>query len=215
MTVEVYRTDGPRDAFGLFSLQRDGREDVSPAIASPHWLTPSQAGLAKGPFHVSLTGFGTAPADLEAMLKAIEPRLPGPAVAASDPRFARLPAEGRVEASLRFIKGEGAARSEAQILADPAWGFAAGSTAVSARYEPGDLKLIAAALASPDQAGLEAAVRAQFEANLEKVAARPEGLAARDGLGRTFLFAGRDGRAFLVWGRDEAAAAALLGRALR
>lgn len=214
ITVEVYSLESERDAFGLFSVQRDGREDVSPAIGSPHWISPSQAGLAKGSYYVSITGFETAASDLEGLLKAVEARIPGPPAANRDARFDVLPAAGRAPRSERFIKGEGAARAETQFFSEPAWGFGLGATAVSGRYEPGGLKLIVVEVGSADPAGLDAAVRAQFEANLEGTEARGDGLKARNGAGLTFFYARRAGRAFLVWGKDADAAAALIGRAI-
>ncbi len=215
ITIEIYRTATGLDAFGLFSVQRDGREEVSPSLASPHWLSPSQACLAKGSIYVSLTGFGTSASDLEGVLKAVAARIPETAPTGLEARFRALPVEGRAPRSERFIKGESAARAETQFFSEPAWGFGRGATAVSARYEPGGLKLIVIDAGPAGPKGLDDAVRAQFEANLEGIEARPDRLSARNGAGQTFLYARRGGRALLAWGKDEEAAAALLERAGR
>jgi hypothetical protein len=208
ITVEVYKTATPLDAFGLFSVQRDGREDVSPAISSAHWLSPDQASLAKGSYYVNLVGFETTAADLEAMLKAVEARIPGPAAAALDPWFAVLPAEGRAPRSERFIKGEGAARAETQFFSEPAWGFGRGTKAVSARYAPGEAKLIVI-LAAGDAEELDKAARDQFAANLDRMKDEGGRLTARNAAGQGFAYARRGRTAFLAWGRGEAAAALL------
>jgi hypothetical protein len=213
ITVEVYRTATGLDAFGLFSVQRDGREDISPALASSHWLSPDQASLVKGPYYVNLVGFETAAADLEAMLKAVEARIPGPAAAALDPRFAVLPSEGRAPRSERFLKGEGAARAETQFFSAPAWGFGRGTTAVSARYAPGEAKLIVI-LTAADPEALDEAARDQFAANLDGMKEEGGRLTARSAAGLGFAYARCGRTAFLAWGKGEAAEA-LLALALR
>jgi hypothetical protein len=216
MTVEIYRTETSLDAFGLFSLQRDGSEEVSSSIVSPHWLGAGQAGLVKGRCYVNLAGYETRGDELEAMLRAVEALLPGRAGTDLDPRLGVLPAAGRAPRSERFIKGEGAARAETQFFSDPVWGFGRGATAVSARYEPGGLKLIVVEVPLADEpAALDAAVRAQFAAHLESSEVLAGGLAGRNGSGQTFLYARHGRTARLVWGKDEAAAAALLRRAAR
>ncbi|MDD8025375.1 MAG: hypothetical protein PHI34_02595 [Acidobacteriota bacterium] len=214
VTIEIYKTATALDAFGLFSVQRDGREDISSAIASPHWLSPSQACLVKGRYHVNLVGYETRADDLEGMLRTVEALLPSPGRGGPDPRFGALPAEGRVPRSERYIKGEAAARAETQFFSDEAWGFGRGATAVSARYEPGGIKMIIVEAAS-EPAGLEAAVRAQFAANLEAVEAESGRLTARGGSGQTFFYQRLGRTAYLIWGKDAAAASALLGRTAR
>lgn len=215
ITVEAYRMETALDAFGLFSVQRDGREDVSPAVGAPHWISPSQACLAKGDFYVSLTGFETAAADLESLLRSVEARIPDASAADRAAPFDVLPAAGRAPRSERFIKGEGAARAETQFFSEPAWGFGRGATAVSSRYEPGGLKLVVVEAGSADPVSLDAAVRAQFEANLDGTETRGGVLTARNGAGLTFFYVRRAGRTFLAWGKDAGAAAALLERAAR
>lgn len=213
ITVEVYRTATALDAFGLFSVQRDGREDISPALSSSHWLSPEQASLAKGPYYVNLVGFETSAADMEAMLKAVEARIPGPAAAALDARFAVLPSEGRAPRSERFLKGEGAARAETQFFSEPAWGFGRGATAVSARYAAGEAKLIVI-LAAVDPEGLDEAARDQFAANLDGLKDEGGRLRARSAAGLGFAYERRGRTAYLAWGKGEAAAA-LLALAVR
>jgi hypothetical protein len=214
ITVEIYRTASSLDAFGLFSLQRDGREDVSATIHSAHWLSPTQACLARGRYYVNLVGDGTDEADLAGMLKAVEALIPGPSASGLDPRFDALPSEGRIPRSERYIKGDGAARAETQFFSDPAWGFGLGATAVSARYEPGDAKLIVIETAG-EAAGLDAAVRDQFAANLEGLQTTAGVLAARNGPGQAFFYARHGRTAFLVWAKDAASAAGLLDRVRR
>jgi hypothetical protein len=208
ITVEVYKTATALDAFGLFSVQRDGREDTSPVLLSDHWLSPGQAGLTKGPYYINLVGFETTAADLAAMLKAVEARIPGPVAAALDPRFAVLPAEGRVTRSERFIRGEGAARAETQFFSEPAWGFERGTTAVSARYAPGEAKLIVI-LAAGDPEALDEAARNQFAANLDGLKDEGGRLQARNAAGQGFAYARRGQTAFLAWGNGETAASLL------
>lgn len=194
-------------------MQRDGTEDVSSGIATPHWIAPSQACLAKGRFYVSLVGFGTSSADLESLLKLIEIRIPGPAAAGLDLRFGVLPADGRRPRSERFLKGEVAARAETQLLSEPFWGFGLGTTAVAARYGDGTARLVVISLAA-DPAGLDAAVRRMFESNLEGTAAAGGRLTARGAAGLSFAFERRGRNAFLAWGKGSLAGE-LLDRAIR
>lgn len=214
IAVEIYRMASPLDAFGIFSVQRDGDEKSATALPSPNWVLPGQAAFVKGPYFVTVQGVPADEEGVRAMAASIAGRIePGGDIFAGSLLNA-LPAEGRKSGTERYIKGEPAARAETQFFSLPYWGFAGETTAVSARYGTDGIRLLIVDLPAPP-ASLDSDVRAQFESNLEGTRVSEGTISARNSAGHWFLFALRGRRAFFAFGKtNEAEALAILHRAL-
>lgn len=214
ISVEIYRMASPLDAFGIFSVQREGEEKSSAVLPGPNWTLPGQVAFVKGAYFVTVQGVPADEEDVQAMATAIAGRIdPGGDIFAGSLLNA-LPAEGRKSGSERYIKGEPAARAETQFFSEPYWGFAEVTTAVSARYGSDGTKLLIVDLPMWPPS-LEANVRAQFESNLEGTRILEGTISARNSAGHWFLFARRGRRAFFVFGKtNEAEALAVLRLAL-
>jgi len=214
IAVEIYRMATPLDAFGIFSVQREGDEKSSGALPRPNWILPGQTAFVKGSYFVTVQGVPADNESVQAMTQVVAGRIdPSPDIFAGLP-LAALPVAERQSGSERYIKGEPAARSETQFFSLPYWGFAAGTTAVSAYYGTEKIKLLLVDITEPP-ATLDTEVRAQFESNLEGTRVSGGTISARNSAGHWFFFARRDRRAFFVFGKtDEAAARAILRRAL-
>lgn len=218
ITVDLYRLDSDRDAFGIFSVRREGDEHKLPLGDVPNWVSETQASLAAGPYYVNLIGFGTKEADLASFARLLARKLsaaghrgfslegrPGP--------WARLPREDVLPDSVRYIKGPLAAQGESELLTPGFWKFAEGTEAASARYAPDGRKLVVIDLASASPS-LEEGVRGVFSEFLIDVRFEGGILSAKNTRGHPFLFKAAGTRAALVFGRQDAAAAkALLGLA--
>ena len=211
ITFEVYRMASPADAFGIFSLKREGDERTSSEIDAVHWLSASQAALAKGNFYINITGVKATEEEIEAIAAAVSKKFG--AVSVLPPELALLPSSGRIQGSERFIKGKLAAEGESLLLDREFWGFGEGTAAVSAKYRPSRTKLVIVILRAPVQ-GLAEEVRKLFSEYLEDVTVREGILAGKNAAGRWFLFDSVDGRAFLVLGEpDYETAVRLIGNA--
>jgi len=209
MTIEAYRMASPAEAFGIFSLKREGGERVSPEIEAVHWLSPSQAGLAAGNFYISITGLNAAGEELEAFTAAASRKI-GAASALPD-ELSLLPSSGRKKGSERYIQGRLAAEGESLLLDRPFWGFERGTVAVSAKYGDSASKLVIVAFSAPVP-GLGEEVQALFSEYLEDVAVRDGLLGGKNAAGRWFLFASEGMRAYLVLAEPDYEAAARLLR---
>ena len=214
IAVEIYRMASPLDAFGIFSVQREGDEKSSATLPPFNWILPWQAAFVKGPYYVTVQGVPADDEGVQAMASIIARRIEPSGDIFAGPPLLALPEEGRKSGSERYIKGEPAARAETQFFSLPYWGFAGETTAVSARYGSDGTKLLIVDLPTIPPS-LEADVRAQFESNLEGTRISEGTISARNSAGHWFLFARRGRRAYFVFGKtNEAEAQAILRRAL-
>jgi len=65
VTLEVYRMESPEDAFGIFSVRREGDEKVSEVIDTLNCLSETQVNLVKGEYFVNVFGFDCKEEELE------------------------------------------------------------------------------------------------------------------------------------------------------
>jgi hypothetical protein len=149
ITCEIYRMAAPLEAFGIFSVKREGSEGTSSALPVPNIFDAGQASFVRGPYYVNILGFETSAPEMEAFARTVVGRLPA-AKAGPLPAVARLPRDGIRPGTERFIKGELAAQAESDLLSDPIWKFGAGTTAVSARYGEPPSRLVVIELADSD-----------------------------------------------------------------
>lgn len=220
VTVDLYQMGSVLDAYGIFSIRREGGEKTLDLGGIPNWLSESQASLASGVHYVNIIGFETKAEDLAAFARLIAKKLQAAgnkpiALAGTAGPWTALPRDGLLPDTIRFIKGKLAAQEESEILAPDFWKFAEGTLAASAKYGLDARKLIVVDFAA-EPAGLAAGVKNVFREYLANL--REEGgiLSAKNSAGHIFLFGARGRRAALVFGRaDEAAARALLAAALR
>ncbi len=183
-------------------------------LPRPNWILLGQAAFVKGAYFVTVQGVPADDESVQALAMVIARRIEPSGDIFAGPPLLALPAEGRKNGSERYIKGEPAARAETQFFSLPYWGFAEGTTAVSARYGTDGTKLLIVDLPAILPA-LDSNVRAQFESNLEGTRISEETISARNSAGHWFLFARRGRRAFFVFGKtNEAEALAILRRAL-
>lgn len=214
ITCEIYRMAAPLEAFGIFSVKREGSEGTSAALPAPNIFDAGQASFVRGPYYVNILGSETSAPEMEAFARAVAGRLPS-AKADPFPPVARLPREGKRPGTERFIKGELAAQAESDLLSDPLWKFAAGTTAVSARYGEPPSKLVLIELAEADSK-LPDRVWSLFIGTLGRAELKSGVVEARNAAGNTILFAARGRTGALVLGRGDAGfARRLLFSALR
>jgi len=219
VTIDLYRMGTPLDAFGIFSMRRQGGERTLDLGGVPNWISDSQAALAAGAYFVNIIGFETKKEDLELFAGRLAGKLMGAGekpfdLSGTSGPWSALPKEGLLRDSLRIVMGKLAAQEESEILAPDFWGFATGTMAASARYAPDGRKLIVADFGTAP-ARLAAGVKGVFEEFLTDVRYEGAVLSAKNGPGYIFLFSVKERRAALVFGRrDESAARALLAAAL-
>jgi hypothetical protein len=226
ITLEIYRMATGEGAFGLYSTKLEGGETPAPGVLSDSWIVPGQAALVKGPFTVDVLGPDCGEDEIAAFAAAVERLVPG-AGTVRPAGLGRLPRDGMVPSSARFVKGAVAAANESPFLEGEAWGFGgsgagggptAPTVAYTAKYAAASgvskLALVELAAAPPDGA-LEEAVGAAFRYYLKDVLVTDGIIEGRNEAGRLFLFGRRDAFAALVLGEpDEAAARARLEAAL-
>lgn len=224
ITLEIYRMAAGEDAFGLYSTKLEGGETPVPGVSSDSWIVPGQAALAKGPFTVNVLGPDCEEDEIAAFAAAVERLVPGAGTARPE-GLGRLPRDGMVPSSARFVKGAVAAANESPFLENAIWGFGgsgAGGTAATVAYTAkyaaaagiSKLALVELAAAPPD-GFLEEAVLASFRYYLQDVREAEGVIEGRNAAGRLFLFARRDAFAAIVLGEpDETAARARLEAAL-
>ena len=214
VTVDLYRMASDRDAFGIFSVRREGDERKLLLDGVPNWISETQASLASGPYYVNLIGFGTKEEDLASFARLLAGKLaaagnhgfslegrPGP--------WARLPREGVLPDSIRYIKGPLAAQGESELLAPDFWKFGEGTEAASARYAPDGRKLVVIEMPAASPL-LDGGVRGLFAEYLADVRSEAGILSAKNSRGHSFLFKAAGTHAALVFGRQDAAAAKTL-----
>lgn len=214
ITCEIYRMGSAAEAFGIFSVKREGSEGTSASLPSPNIFDSGQASFVRGPYYVNILGTETSAPDMGAFARAVAARIPA-AGADPLPALARLPRENFRPRTERFLQGELAAQAESDLLADPLWRFAGGTTAVSARYGEPPARLILIELASADP-GWTGRVRELLAGVLGNAEMREGVVEARNAAGHPVLFASRGRSGALVLGRgDVASARRLLSLALQ
>ena len=209
ITFEIYRMASPADAFGIFSLKREGDERVSPGIEAVHWLSPSQAGMAKGDFYINITGVSATEAEIESFAAAASAKINAASVLPAE--ISLLPSSGLVPGTERYIRGKLAAEAESLLLDREFWGFGEGAVAVSAKYGPSRTKLVVVILGAP-VLGLAEEARSLFSEYLEDVEFLNGLLRGKNAADRWFLFSFAGRRGFLVLGEPDYEAAERLIR---
>ena len=234
IVLEIYRMESGEAAFGLYSTRLEGGEESWPGIASDHWASPGQANLVKGEYLINILSSGCADEEVREFAAAVELKIPGKGTVRPE-GMGRLPAEGMVRGSGRYIKGALAAQNESPFLEAGFWGFGEGAAeAYAARYgaAPAVSKLIlveffrasgagaattnaqAARPAAP--ADLTANAIAVFNEYLSDVRLDGDTVEGRNQIGRWFLFRAAGRFAALVLGEpNKAAALSRLDEALR
>ena len=227
ITLELYRMASGEAAFGWYSTRVEGGEPRRPGLGPDHWIAPGQANLVKGDFVVNVVGPDCTEDELGAFLAAVEPLVPGSGTVRPK-GVGRLPEDGMVPGSARYIKGPLAAQNESPFLDAAFWGFggtggaagrAGAAEAYSAKYgQPRAVsKLVVVRLGTPAPApeAVENGAAALFGDYLEGVARDGATLSGRNAAGRWFLFRREGAFAALVLGDpDPAAARARLEAAL-
>ncbi|MGZ7065033.1 MAG: DUF6599 family protein [Candidatus Aminicenantales bacterium] len=151
VTLEIYRMDSPKDAFGIFSTRREGGEAVSPGIKTFHWLGREQASLVKGNLFVNILAAGCTQAEVGDFLASLTVNLPAGETPMPE-AFSCLPEFNLIPGTERFICGDVAATNESPLLGAEFWGFREGLTeAYSAKYGPGTGKLVLIKFREPPQ----------------------------------------------------------------
>lgn len=234
IVLEIYRMESGEAAFGLYSTRLEGGEERRPEVVSDNWITPGQANLVKGEFLANVLASGCTDEEVGAFLAALEQKIPGEGTVRPD-GMRRLPVEGMVRGSGRYIKGQLAAQNESPLLEGAFRGFGEGTAvAYAARYgaAPAVSKLIliefrGAPGASAAKTGAQAAhpaapadltekVLAVFEEYLSDIHRDGDTVEGQNQIGRWFLFRAEGRFAALVLGEpDKAAARSRLDEALR
>jgi hypothetical protein len=216
LVLEVYRMAAGEDAFGLYSTKLEGGETGWPGIAPDNWIGTGQASLVKGAFVVNIMAAECTDREIGEFAAAVERRIPGAGTVRPN-GLGRLPRDGMIAASGRFIKGAVAAANESPFLEGECWGFGrtdaggvSDTVAFTAKYgtAPGVSKLVLVEFAEvPPTASLEDAVMASFQYYLRDVRRAGGLIEGRNDVGRWFLFVSKGRTAVLVLGEPDGAAA--------
>ncbi len=151
ITLEIYRMDSPKDAFGIFSARREGGEPVSPGIKTFHWLGREQASLVKGNLFINILAAGCTQAEVGDFVASLAVNLPAGETPMPE-AFSCMPDFSLVPGTERYICGDVAATNESPLLGAEFWGFKGGLTeAYSAKYGPGTGKLVILTFKQPPQ----------------------------------------------------------------
>jgi hypothetical protein len=151
ITLEIFRMDSPKDAFGIFSTRREGGELVSPGIKTFHWLGQEQASLVKGNLFINILAAGCTQAEVGDFVASLVVNLPAGETPMPE-AFSCLPDFDLVQGTERYICGDVAAANESPLLGAEFWGFKEGLTeAYSAKYGPGTGKLVILHFKEPPQ----------------------------------------------------------------
>jgi len=223
IVLEIYRMKSGTSAFGLYSTKLEGGERSWPGIGADNWIGQGQAGLVWDDFVVSLIAPEIPEKELGEFLAAVDKRVPGYRTYRPE-GLKRLPREGLIPSSGRYIKGPVAARGESPFLESDFWGFGGpeagrnATEAFSAKYgtAPAVSKLVVVELGKAVDAGaVDAGVTALFNEYLRGVRLEGALLEGRNEAGRWFLFKREAAAAVLVLGDpDRAAAGTRLEKAL-
>jgi hypothetical protein len=212
IVLEIYRMKSGTSAFGLYSTKLEGGETGWPKIKPDNWISPGQANLVKGDFLVNILAPECTDQEIGPFMAAVDPRLPASRTVRPE-GLDRLPREGLVPSSGRYIKGPVAARNESPFLEGDFWGFAgpeAGKSATeafSAKYgaAPAVSRLVVVELGQ--DANVDAGVTALFDEYLRGVRREGALLEAQNEAGRWFLFKRAGAFAALILGDPDRAAA--------
>jgi len=226
LVLEIYRMGSGQAAFGIYSTKLEGEEKRWPGIKADHWVVLGQANLVKGDYMVNILAPECTDREIGEFAAALEPRIPGRGTV-RPAGLDRLPRDGMVPGSWRYIRGPLAAQNESPFLEAPFWGFGAaqgakeiaGSTeACSAKYglAPAVSKLVIVEFAeAPEAAALGRNVLAVFGEYLKDVRSEGGVVEGRNAAERWFLFKANGAAAALVLGDpDRGSALARLDAAL-
>ena len=220
LVLEIYRMASDEEAFGLYSTKLEGGEAGWPGIRSDNWITAGQASLVKGEFMVNILAPECTDREIGEFAAGLEKKVPGRGTARPN-GLERLPLEGMILSSGRYIIGPLAAQNESPFLEGDFWGFAGFDTggsatrAYSAKYGaiPAVSKLAVVELRKGiDGRALDDGVLAYFNEYLQDVRREGGRLEGRNQAGRWFLYEREGALAALVLGDpDRGAATARLG----
>lgn len=209
ITLEVYRMESPADAFGIFSIRREGDEKTSARIKAVHWLSPGQASLVKGTTFINISGQDCTEGEIEAFAAAVSEKIR--ASAELPAQLSWLPSEGRVQGSERYIRGGLAAANESPLLGKEFWGFKEEARAVSAKYQPSKAKLIIIQF-KQDKGSLDEKVKEVFAEYLDDVSSQDGLVKGKNSAGHYFVFSQSGKKGFLVCGEPNLESARLFLR---
>ena len=137
LVLEIYRMASGEDAFGLYSTKLEGGETGVPGTLCDSWIAAGQASLVKGEYLVNVMATDATESEIAVFAAALEPKIPGEGTVRPK-GMDRLPREGMIPSSGRYIKGPVAARNESPFLEGEIWGFGApgegAAVAFSAKY---------------------------------------------------------------------------------
>jgi hypothetical protein len=211
IVLEIYRMKSGTSAFGLYSTKLEGGETSWPKVKPDNWISPGQANLVKGDFLVNILAPECTDREIGPFMAAVDMKLPAHRTVRPE-GLDRLPREGLVPSSGRYIKGPVAARNESPFLEGDFWGFAgpeAGKSATgafSAKYgtAPAVSKLVVVKLGTAVDAGaVDAGVTALFDEYLRGVRREGALLEGQNEAGRWFLFKRVGAFAALVLGDPD------------
>ncbi len=215
ITLEIYRMDSGEAAFGLYSTRLEGGERSRPGLRPANGIGPGQGCLVKGLYLVNVLAPEAGENEIGEFLAAVEPNVPGEGTARPK-GLDRLPPDGMMPSSERYIRGPIAARGESPFLEGTFWRIAPAdggdraTVAFSAKYGavPSVSKLIVVDLGPDVEVGaVDAGVEASFGEFLRNVRRDGPGLAGESEAGRAFLYR-REGRTAVLALAETGAAAA-------
>ncbi len=188
ITLEIYRMNSPKAAFGIFSTRRKGGEPVSPGIKTSHWLGREQANLVRGNLYVNILASGCTQAEVGDFVASLAVNLPS-GETPMPAGFSCFPEFNLVPGTERYICGDVAAASESPLLGADFWGFKEGRTeAYSAKYGPDPSKLIILNFKKDPPANIMEEVFALFMAYHMDLSIMRNVMQGRTVVGRWFLF---------------------------
>ena len=86
IAIEIWQMASPLEAFGIFSVQREGDDKSSAALPLPNWILPGQTAFIKGSFFVTVQGVPADDESVQAMARAVAGRInPGGDIFATPP----------------------------------------------------------------------------------------------------------------------------------
>ena len=226
LVLEIYRMESGEAAFGFYSTKLEGGEEGRLGVKADHWISNGQGGLVKGGYVINILAPDCADREIGDFVAALEPKIPGRAT--DRPKgLDRLPRDGMVPGSWRYIRGTLAAQNESPLLDASFWGFGEAkgadkgegpTEAYSAKYgvAPAVSKLIIVEFRKAPAAGaLEEKVLAVFGVHLKEVRREDGYVEGRNAADRWFLFKSKGAVAALALGDpDRPSALARLDLAL-
>jgi hypothetical protein len=142
ISLEIYRMDSPKAAFGIFSTRREGGESVAAGIKTFHWLGQEKANLVKGNLYVNILASSCTQAEIGDFVASLAAHLPSGETPMPED-FSCMPDFSLVPRTERYICGDIAATNESPLLGADFWGFKEGlAEAYSVKYGPGLSKLV-------------------------------------------------------------------------